>query len=347
MSSRRELRSLFIGFTSFFACTLAGRALLPRFELPGSSLKLGEVHRQAEDSPYDTLFLGSSRSWRAFDPETFDERVARAGGRTHSFNFGIEGMAGLGSWQLLERMAEDPPPGLKWILIDPEALYKDARGHHALGRGIVGWHTPRATSILCRLAWQADAPLEDRLEAISRHLHSCLYNLLNLGRGAQRIAYWLDTERPRHWSGYLGRKRNGFVPLLETHALRFNPASDSWGFFLRRRESFLTEVVKHGELTAAGSELFAILTDRVRALGAEPVFVIGPSINHQWQLAEAHRNGEIPCVLFLNRADFYPELYEVETRYDLGYLNSEGARQFSEYLGELFGELLEEREQGR
>jgi hypothetical protein len=104
---------------------------LPRIELPVIDEKL--AHFAAHKDEYDTLFFGSSRTYRHLLPAQFDAATAAAGVPTKSFNFGIDGLFPPEDGYLLEQLFALKPRRLKrvfieisffrnhWFAIDPES----------------------------------------------------------------------------------------------------------------------------------------------------------------------------------------------------------------------------------
>lgn len=317
--------------------------LLPRFDLPGTELKLEALYKGDDGTPYDTLFLGSSRTWHGFMPSVFEAAAASAGHELHAFNFGLEGMAAVASWGLLEQLAGEPPPGLRWILIDPEVLHKVVRDRQPLARGVIGWHGPEQSWWLIRHAWQPQLPLDVRLSAIAGHAHSTLYRLAGVGRGAELVGQLLGSTTAPGLRDILGPRGDGFEPFPGQHKADFTPDSADWQHFLKRRGEMARPRRVQGELSDRAGELFTTLAERVRALGATPVFVSGPSINPQRQLLEAWDRGIIENLLVFDRPDLYPDLYTLAGRWGLSYLNAGGARAYSRHLGEAFAALIDSK----
>ena len=76
----------------------------------------------------------------------------------------------------------------------------------------------------------------------------------------------------------------------------------------------------------------------VRSAGAEPIFVIAPTIN------PVENYGGIPddaAVWSFNNPGEVPALYEPAHRYDLWHLNHQGAVQFTALLAERFALLTD------
>ena len=114
---------------------------LPPIELPVIDEKL--AHFAAHKNDYDTLFFGSSRTYRHLLPTEFDAATAAAGVPTKSFNFGIDGMFPPEDGYVAEQLFALKPQRLKrvfieisffrnhWFAMDPES----ARALH--------WHDSR------------------------------------------------------------------------------------------------------------------------------------------------------------------------------------------------------------
>ncbi len=339
---RRLVRCLALAAAAFAASTWALRTALPPFDLPGTSIKLEALREPASGEPFDTVMLGTSRTWYALDPAAFDAAVARHGGRSRTFNLGVQGQAAMGCWQTLARLADDPPPGLRWVLLDPEALFRSLRDRQPLSRGTIGWHFPHATWVLLRLVSHADATWIEKAEAGSRHLHSFLYNLLNVGLAAEPIRAALGAaEPPPPERRYRGQADDGFVPM-RGRAAHFSPGQPSWARLQRRRDQLREDPAYEDTLSDEGREYFEAIIALVESMGAVPVFVCGPSINSHEELIDAHAKGVVPHLLRLDRSDLHPGLYANDARFDHSYVNEVGARRYSEALGELFAELQRE-----
>ena len=85
----------------------------------------------------------------------------------------------------------------------------------------------------------------------------------------------------------------------------------------------------------------------VRAGGATPVFILGPTLDMQEEVVRAHRAGVIEHLLAYNRPDAYPELYAVENRFEQSHLNATGARIYTRHLAEDLVALMDARESAR
>jgi hypothetical protein len=333
-----------LGLTGFALATLFVRAVAPHYELPGASLKLERIAQAAQsERPYDVLVMGPSSTWHAFDPALFDAELARRGHDLRSFNLGLDGMLAAGSLQLIERMADAPPAGVSWILVDGESLDKALRDRKPRDRGVIGWHRPRTTWILSRLAAAAPGSLERRADAVARHIFSGACEVLNAGRATDRLGRWLGSLSPEPEGEILGERRDGFSVFPAPRSAQFFEGSVPWENFARRREELQREEPLTGDVHPAALEFYAHIEAGIRSLGAEPAFVLGPSVYRQRELLEARAMGRVGHILRLDQPARFPSLYHFRARYDKNYLNADGASVYSRELAAIFADLLDER----
>ena len=103
-----------------------------------------------------------------------------------------------------------------------------------------------------------------------------------------------------------------------------------------RAEHFRLKLAE--EVSASRSELidpyaesaYRDCANRIRRLGAEPIFVVAPSI---FQSPLRFRESPPPApVLVFNDAKIYPQLYDTKVRVDEQHLTNEGAAEFTRLL---------------
>jgi hypothetical protein len=114
-SSRPTALILVFGVALWGAARVV-KIFLPPIKLPVIDEKL--AHFAAHKDEYDTLFFGSSRTYRHLLPGQFDAATAAAGMPTKSFNFGIDGMFPPEDGYVLEQLFALKPRNLKRIFIE-------------------------------------------------------------------------------------------------------------------------------------------------------------------------------------------------------------------------------------
>jgi hypothetical protein len=79
----------------------------------------------------------------------------------------------------------------------------------------------------------------------------------------------------------------------------------------------------------------------VRAVGAEPILVVAPTLDPRENFRELPPG---VAVWRYHDVDAYPALYDAENRYDPTHLNDAGAQIFTDLLAARFAELLNTRQ---
>ena len=350
------------GYTLLFVAAFALSSTLLNRHLAGRASNLTETKLhwfREHGAQFDTVFFGSSRAYRGFDPEAFDRITAEAGLGTNSFNFGSPASRGFDAYRMLGRLAgSEGVQNLKWVFIDPEPLpwllrAKDKESMIALGP--IDWHDVPTTWLVLRYIWSYDdASLAEKLFASAEHLHSCCYFVAGIG-GTENLTNRLlgkDMVNRTELTQRLGERLDGWMPLddanvsREDHTDKFlNPKRQA--SYRRALDELRAEFVDDAPISAQASVFFTRLVRQVEALGATPIFVTQPSLALQADLAKAHREGLIDHLLRYDDPDDprIAPLYLPENRWDKFHLASSGATIFSEMLARDFAELLEGLEQ--
>jgi hypothetical protein len=94
-------------------------------------------------------------------------------------------------------------------------------------------------------------------------------------------------------------------------------------------------------MTAYHLEMLGRLESAVRALGAEPIFILSPATKPRCEVHEAHRQGLLPNLLAIDDARKYPRVYQIENRFDAEHLNRAGAEIYTRLLADRFAEYLD------
>ncbi len=317
----------FIGLAAFGGVCLGIARALPMPEVPSVSPK----YRYFADNrdKYDTIFLGSSRFYHQIIPREFDDAVEKlTGRRTRSFNIAYDAVWPPESYFLLRELLALKPAKLRWVLIDAMDINPQLDERNAGTRRQAYWHDWRNTKMA--IDWISGHPpmtKAQRRELITAHLTLLLKQWVNLGRGAEFIAEKLEMRRtkkpkPPEWHADEGYHPGGVVGLT----------GEARASYLR-----IVERLKRGIPPAAPAPAFAKAMEEivaeVRAAGAEPIFVIAPTLNERENLLTIP--GGAPLIP-LNDPQKYPVLYDPDLHYDGWHLNERGAHVFTRILAEQF-----------
>jgi len=333
-----------------FAATFIATALLVRGVAPhGSGLERVDVKLDAfaeHKDDYSLVFLGSSRTIRGFVPAQFDAALAERGLRVRSFNFGAPGARLPEMLHMLARLAALRPSALKYVLVDPEdfGLIHDTR--NALAQASIAWHE-RATTLLA-LEHLAVSERDDKLGRAADHLRAFAFNTLNVGRTARWVNAALGCGPSASLvADTLGAHGDGHTALfddqetLRTRRRRFERVRAEY-------ETMVEHYRAQPRPSRAPPRQFLALLERferdVRALGAEPVFVIQPALVREWDLIAAAESGAIGPLLRYDDAELHADLFAHSSRFDALHLNDAGAEIFTRKLAADFAAWVAQRE---
>ena len=308
------LTTLFVSGWAF------GRGLpFPNVPDLAARLRYYEKHRDQ----FDTLFIGSSRFRHQIMPAAFDAEASAKGVPTHSIDIGYAGMWLPESYYFLRQFLALKSTRLKWVVIE----FMDYRFGHVDEEPptlrTAYWHDARHTAMACRLVVEAPLPFREKVRLLARHIGLCGRQTLNLGRGSEWLqARWFPArERESRWAA-----RGGFQAEEERTWTDWDRAE------LARKvaavEASLPELPARPGFAAALRDI----ADDVRRAGAEPIFVLAPSVRP----AENQVLG-LPAgvtVLAFNHPAEYPQLYQWDLHFDTDHLNEKGAREFTRLLAQ-------------
>jgi hypothetical protein len=168
----------------------------------------------------------------------------------------------------------------------------------------------------------------ERLRFAWPHVMSFLCRSVNLGSAAALV---FPTASRSNVSVAAVDELAGFLPLPPSSPTEGSAAS--CGDWQLRFTRFLTEDDapdwRGAPLSGEESAFFDDLLARIRELGAEPVFLLGPRVkrdSHTAALLRSHeeRYGGVPLLDYL-RGRGYEEIYRLDYWHDFDHLNAHGA----------------------
>jgi hypothetical protein len=312
---------------------------------------VGEKYRAfiASGGHYSVLFIGSSYIYREVDPAVFDAETAAAGLPTRSFNFGVPGMNPPETYYLLEHLLKDAAPhGPRYVIIELDSYQAIVRERNSRTRRFEYWHGPRQTAEVQRALLQTSVAPGKKAKDLATHGEAAARQLVCAGRGAA----WLEVLArelgllPRSASS-LGAGGDGYVPLDEESGYVFDLRAGTLETFDMERFEEKLAALKSGAArdpsTVTPVEIAALrrILEIVRAHGARPVLLVPPAFQPRSELIALREQGVYDDLLVYNDPVKYPDLYDLQYRFDLGHLNAAGAARFSTLLAREFATLME------
>ena len=277
---------------------------------------------------FDTLFVGSSRFRFQIVPHEFDTEAAAGGMPTRSLNVGYLGMWPLESLYFLRQCLDLKSPQLKWVVIE----LMDYRFGHADQEDptvrMRHWHDAQHTAMACRVVWETPLPAPEKARLLGRHVGLFFQQTFNLGQGAEWAQARLIPKKRKGQPGWVARA--GYEPEDERNW------SEAARLDYERQIGEFRKSAPDVRVRLGFADALRDLVADVRRAGAEPIFVLAPTVHPGDNLRVGLPEGV--TVLAFNNPDEYPRLYDVELHFDAGHLNDKGAHEFSRVLGRRFAE---------
>jgi hypothetical protein len=315
-------------FGALLATSVIYHTLLPPSIPEGVAEKL-EFFAKHKDE-FDTLFLGSSRFYYAISPEGFDRITRENGVPTRTFNFGIDGMNPPENFYVLDQILKTEPRSLKWIFVEVDNI--ETKSHvKILGtQRLLYWHDWPRTALTLKKAinprprtkwFQRLNRLWSARRELALHLSLFEKQFTNVGWAADFISSLIEVRVPES-TPKLGPKGDGY---------RLAGASMSPERAENFRRKLAQEVAdsKPEFIDPYAESAYRDCAEKIRHLGAAPIFVIAPSI---FQSPMLFRDGPPAPLLVFNDCKAYPQLYDTKVRVDQQHLTQEGAVEFTRLL---------------
>lgn len=319
-----SLRDVGIGCLCFLGTCLALHSMVPQPTVPVVTPKLDYFSKHSDS--YNAVFVGSSRICHGISPAIFDEAMRAQGFDIKSFNFGVDGMFPPESFAVLERLLAVRSSKLKWVFIELTPIHPGTHGNKSLRAS--WWHDYTQTQWELRYAVDNFrlhhlVPVTNQLY---EHLQLFALNHLNLGHGVNLLT-------PEYKAEPFGAQEAGFLPLAGTH---FKSAKQSKEYKIDIEK--MTHPLKPHDPDSASIAAFENLAGVIEQHGLTPIFVIPPTAYGAEDFLAAQ---PIPHSTFAFADPVkFPQLYQVNRRYDCDHLNRTGAEEFTRMLASEFGAFL-------
>jgi hypothetical protein len=221
------------------------------------------------------------------------------------------------------------PRRLRWVIIElMDYRFGQVEGQPTTMRSVY-WHDMKHTGMAWRLVAESHLPAMAKLPLFAGHAQLYLQHLANRGRGAEWLQQRYFPAKKKSDTSWI--KRAGFDP--EEKGEWSEGSRAEYAQKIRAFEQSKGE----GRVRPGFASALQTLIDDVHRAGAEPVFVLPPTVR-----AEEHLATGLPAGLVVWEFDDptqYPRLYLPELHYDPGHLNEAGAREFTSLLAQRLAEL--------
>jgi hypothetical protein len=331
-----------IALAAFTATSAVLHAVLPPIIPKGVAAKL-EFFAQHKDD-FDTLLVGTSSIYYSVSPEIFDRTTSQNGLPTRTFNFGVDAMHPPENFYVLDQILKMNPANLKWVFLETADI--QTKLHQVLGtERAVSWHDWPRTKLALRKALnpRGNAKWYIRISRLwvarrdlTAHLKLFAQRFANVGRGMEILSPGA-RDRSSEAEAELGPGRDGY--RLAGHAMSAEQAAS----FQQRLAQEIAQA-RPKPLDAYADEAYRDYAQRIRAIGAAPLFVVPPLI-FQSPVSFREPPASPGPLLAFNNAVSYPLLFDPKFRIDDAHLTREGAEEFTRLLANEFVRTVRPSEQ--
>lgn len=301
-------------------------------------------HFEASELTYNTVFFGSSRTFRQINPALFDSLLHDY--EIKSFNCGAPAVSNPEQYYLYETFLKDPPPGIRYAFMELKPINYISRVNLWTPRNYY-WHTPDWVVYVYRYLSQSMLPFKNKIGYSLDYSFSLFLKYTHLG------FLNMSHEKPAKQEEILGYKGNGFLPLEDQ--IQLTPDDTA---FEARREEFKRDTVILAQRIRQSVEDFGStisnewlnrvhltkleqLIAQSTAKGIHLIFIIPPMLPEYRETLALQQ--ALPSQHVIELADYrkYPEFYSRENLFDHGHLNAAGAALFTTKLATDFSELIQ------
>lgn len=255
----RQFLARFAGFCAGMAVVLGLCHLVANPAGGGIISAKAEAFTRTADE-YDTLFVGTSRTFRWFVPQEFDAAMAEAGRETHTFNMGVPG-ASFYELHYVMRDALAKGGNVKRVFFEYQELMPQIDPLNSYKPRMVYWHDARQTAVAIETSTRikerrtgglpfVDTPFgANALTSIAfdlwpeharvsyEHFKHWLTRVVMVGRGKD-VARGLLGREPADTGPMIAQR--GYVSLEEEQA-RYERMGQPKNSLALRRDRFLEE----------------------------------------------------------------------------------------------------------
>ena len=296
---------------------------------------------------FNTIFLGSSQTYRQVIPSVFEESMKVQGHEIKAFNFGIPGLNLTEAKFYLEKILALQPKNLNWLFIEYiEGL--DVKPENFLANREIYWHNLENTLTVSRLIWESNFRLSKKIQLTLHNFIPFTHHMFRSGQGSQLIQSRLN-HRPKQQKTVegLGEFKDGHISLdeenkkylLEAHRKFVNNVED----YSRKVDRLKDRIAKPRPnlFSPHATQVISKMIASVKSQNIEPIFFISSIFWPQEATIAAYEQGYIPTLFQFNDPHQYPSLYQHQNRFDTDYLNREGAKELTELLAKKFASHLQ------
>ncbi len=337
-------RALMLALLAFFLGTAGVRRCVPAPDDFVVSDKLAWYAEHAAD--YDTVIIGSSRTYRGLVPAVIERRLERLGHSARIFNMGAQGLGGFEQQHVIEQVLELGGEHLERVVIEERGWPPFIPSFNRKTQRAVGWHDPLDTVRAVAASLRLSPDEGDSTELALMHLGMFARWIGNYGQGWRIVRHQIGRDPEPLMTDAEFAEHAGW------RSLEMEQAAGDVGA-TRRRELFLEQLSEYetavkllrienrqeGDRDAYDLASLRRQIASVQSLGLDVVHVLPPGLDSTPTVFALDADGAFPLLIAFNNPAKYPRLYRPEMRFDDEHLAENGAAE----LSGLFAVALHER----
>lgn len=297
---------------------------------------------------YNTLFFGSSTTYRGIANRSFDQLMQDKGYDITSFNLGMTGMS-IGEIDFyITKVLDLKPINLEWIFIDYEDEFVGNIKENATAARNIYWHNFRESLLALGQILESKPPtIEYKIGTIYANFKSLFLHVFRVGQISELWQNLCEDSQ-------LDSTGVDFDLLLQEqgfYALDWAENDEriiKHQQFLDAVDDYYQELVEYQQSrkTLSSSKFFISqfikdTLDRINQQGIKVVFLLSPTTSDISNIIHLYQQDYVSLIFAFNDPDTFPDLFEVNHRYDHAHLNEQGARILAHHLAETFAQYLE------
>lgn len=297
----------------------------------------------AQSDKINTLLLGSSATYRSFNPKLLDSLLNQThSANVKSFNFGLPGANLLELQYLLQRILANKPVHLKTLLLEVNDIPLKLRNTNIQSSRYISYHNLQRTATICNSIITSPLSLITKLQMLKTRIQICF---THYARSGDLHEIWKATLRKRHRKPV--QRKPHYLKYLGHEGLN-EQMSQQRIYYLSKdgQKTFKEFVVNAQQADKVTSDSRYTLLATLKTFYEISILcqkhninlvVINPPANGAWNFAiKKLKASDLPNpIIEMNHPDKYPALFAAENRFDIYHLNEKGAALATEKLAEL------------
>lgn len=295
---------------------------------------------------YDTVVIGTSRVFRGFDPEAFDNGNSLRGCSTRTFNLGIPNLRIRELDVLVNELSFIRSSGsIKRILFDPQVNPDSSTQFYESRRGAELMQF-RYVPLTVRNIWADNLPQWLKVERTLLALRHFLSEGLGVGHLSRLL--FDSTKGPEYSTTISFADNNGYIALdLDPQLIKTNAARierfqkpDVRQRWLKSRDRVISGAGKQQQVPEDRLRLISEFTDRLALLSADVQFLLisQPILVEQSRFIRARLDEKYSTSSMMIDPDIHPNLFHPNLWFDEAHFTAAGAKLATDELSKQFCE---------